>query len=48
MNKNSLSDDWEDVNMTDADSIWNYCVNGLEQELPDDNDPSMIQFAHVV
>ena len=31
MKTNSLShdlnDDWEDVNMTDADSIWDYCVN---------------------
>ena len=34
--------------MTDADSIWNYCVNGLEHELPDDNDPSMLHFAHAV
>ena len=51
-NTNSLSNDWEsdweDVNMTDADSIWNYCVNGLEYELPDDNVPSMIQFAHAI
>ena len=52
MKSNSLShnltDDWEDVNMTDADSIWNYCVNGLYHQLPEDNDPSMVQFAHVV
>ena len=52
VNTNSLSndweDDWEDVNMTDADSIWDYCVNGLDHQLPSDTDPSMIQFAHVV
>ena len=34
--------------MTDADSIWNYCVNGLEHDLPEDNVPSMIQFAHAI
>ena len=34
--------------MTDADSIWDYCVNGLEQLLPDNDDPSLIQFAHAV
>ena len=52
MNTNSLSnyweDDWEDVNMTDADSIWNYCVNGLDHQLPEDNDPSMVHFANAV
>ena len=44
----SLSDDWEDVNMTDADSIWDYCINGLDHRLPEDTDPSMVHFAHVV
>ena len=52
MKTNSLShdltDDWEDVNMTDADSIWDYCINGLEFDLPDDTDTSLVQFAHAV
>ena len=25
MNTNSISDDWEAINMIDADSIWDYC-----------------------
>ena len=41
---NSLSNDWDDVDMTDADSIWDYCVNGLENQLPEDTDSSMVQF----
>ena len=44
----SLSDDWGDVNMTDVDSIWDYCINGLNQQLPDSTDPVMLQFAHAV
>ena len=27
MNNNSISDNWEDVNMTESDSVWDYCVN---------------------
>ena len=34
--------------MTDADSIWDYCVNGLEDDLPEDTDSSMIHFANAV
>ena len=34
--------------MTDADSIWDYCVNGLDHQLPEDTDPSMVHFAHIV
>ena len=34
--------------MTDADSIWDYCVHGLEDDLPDDTDSSMIHFANAV
>ena len=34
--------------MTDADSIYHHCVNGLEYELPSDDDPSMVQFANAV
>ena len=45
---NSLSDDYDDVDMTDADSIWDYCVNGLEYDLPPDTDSSMIHFANAV
>ena len=45
---NSLADDFDDVNMTDADSIWDHCVNGLEYDLPPDNDPAMIYFADAV
>ena len=33
---NDWEDDWEDVNMTDADSIWDYCVNSLDHQLPSD------------
>ena len=44
----NLTDDWEDVNMTDADSIWDYCINGLEFDLPDDTDTSLVQFSHAV
>ena len=48
MNINSLSDEWEDVNMTDANSIWDYCVNSLDHQLPENTDPAMLQFAHAV
>ena len=34
--------------MTDADSIWDYCVHGLENDLPADTDSSMIHFANEV
>ena len=34
--------------MTDADSIWDYCINGLDHQLPKDTDPAMLQFAHAV
>ena len=44
----SLSNDWEDVNMADPDSIWDYCINGLDQQLPDDTNPAMLQFVHAV
>ena len=44
---NSISD-FDDVDMTDADSIWYHCINGLEYDLPSDTDPSMIQFANAV
>ena len=27
VNNNSISDNWEDVNMTESDSVWDYCVN---------------------
>ena len=36
------------MDMTDADSIWDYCVNGLDHELPADTDSSMIHFANAV
>ena len=44
----SLSDNFDDVDMTDVDSIWDYCVNGLDHQLPKDTDSSMVQFAHAV
>ena len=44
----SLSDDFGDVDMTDADSIWDYCIHGLEYDLPPDTDPSIIYFANAV
>ena len=44
----SLSADWEDVHMTDVDSIWDYCINGLDHQLPEDTDPAMVHFAHAV
>ena len=34
--------------MTDDDSIWDYCINGLDHQLPEDTDPAMVQFAHAV
>ena len=34
--------------MTDADSIWDYCVNSLNHQIPDNTDPTMLQFAHAV
>ena len=45
---NSLSDHWDDVNMTDADSIRDYCVNCLDHQLPENTDPAMLQFVHAV
>ena len=49
MPTSSLSDDWEDFNMTDVDSVWDYyCINGLDHQLPEDTDPVMMQFAHVL
>ena len=27
--------------MTDADSIWDYCINGLDHQLPENDDPAM-------
>ena len=42
VNTNSVSDDWEDVNMTDANSIWYYYVNGLDHQLPENDDPAII------
>ena len=45
---NLVSTDLDDVDMTDADSIWDYCVNGLEHVLPPNNDLHMIQFANAV
>ena len=48
MNNNSISDNWEDVNMTDADSIWDYCVNGFDHQLPENEDPAILQFANTV
>ena len=40
--------DFDDVDIDDADSIWDYCINGLESDLPPDNDPAMIYFANAV
>ena len=34
--------------MTDVDSIWDYCVNGLNHQLPKDTDPAMVQLDHAV
>ena len=34
--------------MTDADSIWDYCENGLDHQLPDNTGPAMLHFAHAV
>ena len=34
--------------MMDADSIWDYCVHGLEHILPSNNDTSLLQFANAV
>ena len=34
--------------MNDADSIWDHCINGLEYDLPPDDDPAMIYFANAV
>lgn len=34
--------------MTDADSIWDYCINSLEHVLLSYNDSHMIQFAITV
>ena len=48
MNTNSVSNNWEDVNMTDANSIWDYCVNSLDHQLLENDDPAMIQFANAV
>ena len=48
LNTNSIYDVWKDVIMTDTDSIWDYCVNGLEHQLPPNEDSSMIQFANAV
>ena len=48
MTTNSVSNDLDDVDMTDADSIWDYCVHGLDHELPADTDSSMIHFANAV
>ena len=48
MTTNSLYNDLDDVDMTDADSIWDYCVHGLEDDLPADTDSSMILFANAV
>ena len=43
-----MSNDLDDVDMTDADSIWDYYVNGLEHVLPSNNDSSILQFANAV